>query len=104
MLRQAPTGSCATNLWLGCLLWLLHQTRIKARALRDIHSSKHFSASPSTHSARLDGLWIAVSHPAHRSAIMAPIQSTEFDLSKCFKGEQQLVYVYYDRTGIEIVY
>lgn len=25
---------------------------------------------------------------------MAPIQSTEFDLSKCFKGEQQLVYVY----------
>jgi hypothetical protein len=25
---------------------------------------------------------------------MASTSSTEFDLSKCFKGEQQLVYVY----------
>lgn len=75
------------------MLWLLRQT-IKARALRDIHSSKHFGPTAPTHSTSLNGLWLAVIHPAHRSATMAPIQSTEFDLSKCFKGEQQLVYVY----------
>lgn len=68
---------------------------MKAReALRDIHPSKHFGSPPLTHSTRLNGLWLAVSHPAHRSATMAPIPSPEFDLSKCFKGEQQLVYVY----------
>jgi hypothetical protein len=35
---------------------------------------------------------------------MAPIQSTEFDLTKCFKGEQQLVYVYEACTGIDNSY
>ena len=35
---------------------------------------------------------------------MAPISSSEFDLSKCFKGEQQLVYVYHDGTSIEFNY
>jgi len=29
---------------------------------------------------------------------MAPIQSPEFDLGKCLKGEQQLVYVYLHRA------
>lgn len=92
------------SMWLKWLKWLLRQTHIKARALRDIHSPKHFDSHPSTHSARLDGLWLAVSHPAHCSAIMAPIQSTEFDLSKCFKGEQQLVYVYYGGFCLESSY
>lgn len=73
-------------------------------ALRDIHQAKHFGSSPPTHSTRLNGLWLAAPYPAHRSATMAPIHSTEFDLSKCFKGEQQLVYVYDDCISINDAY
>jgi hypothetical protein len=76
----------------------------KARSSRDIHQAKHFGFSPPTQSTRLHGLWLAVTYSAHRSATMAPIQSTEFDLTKCFKGEQQLVYVYEACTGIDNSY
>lgn len=75
--------------------WLHCQTLSKARgALRDIHQSKQPDPASPTHSTRLNGLWLAAHTPAHRSATMASTSSTEFDLSKCFKGEQQLVYVY----------
>ena len=72
-----------------------NQTLSKAReALRAIHQSKHLDPASPTHPTRLNGLWLAAYTPAHRSATMASTSSTEFDLSKCFKGEQQLVYVY----------
>lgn len=72
--------------------------KVAARSsARDLHQAKHFGLSLPAHSTRLDGLWLADCLPAHRSAIMAPIQSTEFDLAKCLKGEQQLVYVYHDQ-------
>jgi hypothetical protein len=32
---------------------------------------------------------------------MASTSSTEFDLSKCFKGEQQLVYVYTNAASVQ---
>ena len=75
------------------------------RAKLSRHSpGQTFRLLPPTHSTRLNGLWLAVLYSAHRSATMAPNQSTEFDLSKCFKGEQQLVYVYHDGTSIEFNY
>jgi hypothetical protein len=52
------------------------------------------SNPPHDASLPLHGLWLAANPPAHRSAVMASNQSPELDLAKCFKGEQQLVYVY----------